>query len=328
MSQYIHEIVLQEFIIENIALLDLNIRYGNTHHKLLDARFNKAGTFWDLDGKLDNGVWIPIEVEWASENFINHKHRHSDSFKAFKKKKGVLVVVRKNKELEDVAQYSILDTIPQSKFRILFSNWFKKKSKDYSDSTLSDFLVGNYTRKLPRILVIPVSKNASKNYFSIEPLYRKKPENPLLLGFKENGYVNNEFVPDIQPGDICLFLESNGQRCTKPLFIQKVKNKQIVIKRLVAFQIKSKLFYKSNSQYRVDDLYWPDEISKKKVIYPHRCKIADHPFIKAENTLMPFIENYTNDKWESIRSCIQYGRYIEISSNDFVALVSNLNYNL
>lgn len=326
MSQYIHEIVLQEFIIEKVSQLDLNIRYNTTTHKLLDARFNKAGTFWDLDGKLDNGIWIPIEVEWISENFISHKHRYSESFDVFKRKKGILIVLRKSKELEGIQQYSILDTIPQSKFKLLFSNWFKKKSKDYSDSTLSDFLVGNYTRKLPRILVIPVSKNARRNYFSMDPLYRKKTENPLALGFKENGYVNNEFVRDIQPGDICLFIDSDGNRTKRELFIQKIKSKQIVINKLVAFQIKSKLFYKNNSQYKLDDLYWPDEIRGGRVIYPYRCMLAEHPFIKAENAPMPYIENYTEEKWELMRSCIQYGAYFEMSSNDFIALVSNLNY--
>lgn len=324
MSQYIHEIVFQDFIIENVSLLDLNIKYKTTTHKLLDARFNKTGTFWDLEGKLDNGLWIPIEVEWISENFNNHKHHNSESFKTFVRKKGILIVLRKNKEIENIHQYAILDTIPQNRFKSLFSNWLKKKSNDYSISTLNDFLIGNYKRQVPRILVIPVSANARKNYFSMEPLYRKKPKDPLVLGFKENGYINNEFVRDIQPGDICLFVESNGIRTSRKSFISKVKKKRVVIKKLVAFQIKSKLFKIKNSKNKLDDLYWPDEIKEKKLIYPHRCRLADSPFIKTESKIMPYIESYTEEKWELLRSCIQYGNYFEMSSNDFIALVSNL----
>lgn len=324
MSQYIHEIVLQEFIIENVTLLDLNIKYNNTNHKLLDARFNKTGTFWDLEGKLDNGLWIPIEVEWISKNFNNHKHRNSESFHIFIKKKGILIVLRKNKEIENLHQYAILDTIPHSRFESLFSNWLKNKSKEYSISTLNDFLVGNYKRKLPRILVIPISANARKNYFSMEPLYRKKAKNPLILGFKENGYFNNEFVRDIQPGDICLFIDSDGTRTQRKVFIQKIKKNQITIKKLVAFQIKSKLFEINNSKNKLDEFYWPDEIKEERLIYRFRCRLADHPFIKVENTLMPYLENYTEEKWELLRSCIQYGTYFEMNSNDFIALVSNI----
>jgi hypothetical protein len=324
MSQFIHEIVLQEFIIENILLLDLNIKYKNAHHKLVEARFNKTGTFWDLEGKLDNGVWLPVEVEWISENFDAHKHRKSESFNAFIKKKGVLIVLRKNKEIEYIQQYAVLDTIPHKKFELLFSYWFKKKSRDYSVNTLNEFLVGNYKRKLPRILVIPVSENARRNYFSMEPLYRKFSNNPLVLGFKENGYYNNEFVQDIQPGDICLFLDSDGIRTPRSTFIQKIKKKQIVIKKLVAFKITSKLFQIKNSKNKLDELYWPDEIKKKELIYPYRCRLADHPFIKIENTLMPFMEDYTEEKWELLRSCIQYGAYFEMSSNDFIGLISNV----
>ncbi|MBQ8390129.1 MAG: hypothetical protein IJX52_04045, partial [Oscillibacter sp.] len=75
MSEYIHEIVLQEFLVENIASLDLTVQYKSSlRMKLIEAKFNKSGTFWDLSGKLEDGTWIPIEVEWISSNFVVHKH--------------------------------------------------------------------------------------------------------------------------------------------------------------------------------------------------------------------------------------------------------------
>ena len=63
MSEYIHEIVLQEFVIDNIADLDLTVQYKRSSRmKLVDAVANRKGTFWDLNAKLENGIWIPLEV--------------------------------------------------------------------------------------------------------------------------------------------------------------------------------------------------------------------------------------------------------------------------
>ena len=71
MSEYIHEIVLQEYIIEKISHLNLSVSYkGLSRMKLVDAMFNNTGTFWDLSGKLENGDWIPIEVEWTTKIFF------------------------------------------------------------------------------------------------------------------------------------------------------------------------------------------------------------------------------------------------------------------
>ena len=57
MSEYIHEIVLQEFVIDNIADLDLTVQYKRSSRmKLVDAVANRKGTFWDLNAKLENGM--------------------------------------------------------------------------------------------------------------------------------------------------------------------------------------------------------------------------------------------------------------------------------
>ena len=73
MSEYIHEVVLQEYIIEKMAQLNLSVTYkGYSRMRLVDAKPNHTGTFWDLLGKLENDVWIPIEVEWTTKNFTRH----------------------------------------------------------------------------------------------------------------------------------------------------------------------------------------------------------------------------------------------------------------
>jgi hypothetical protein len=110
MSQYIHEIVLQEFIVENVKALDLSIRHNTSNYKLIEARHNKSGTFWDIEGKLENGKWIPIEVEWISGNFLTHKHHKSKDYSSFLKKKGVLIVLRKNREIERSTRFLYLKT--------------------------------------------------------------------------------------------------------------------------------------------------------------------------------------------------------------------------
>jgi hypothetical protein len=323
MSQYIHEVVLHEYILENIQTLELNIRHNNTSHRLIDARANKTGTFWDLEGKLDTGIWIPVEVEWKSDNFLSHGHHKSKHFKDFCKT-GTLLVLRRNREIDKVNQISILEYVPQEKFKAHFKKWFKNKSHDYSLKTLDNFLIGNYTRKIPRILVIPISNNARKNYFSKEPLYRKNEKDPLLLGFKQSGVDNNEFVKDIQPGDICLFIDADGKRTTRKKFIGNIIKQRNTVYRIAAFKIESKLFDIPDSPYKVDEYFWPDEIKKKKVIYPQRCKLSNYPFFEIKNKKLPYVTSFTESNWEQLRGCIQYGIYYEISSMDFTLLISNI----
>lgn len=110
MSEYIHEIVLQEFIVENISALNLNIQYKNiSRMKLVKARINQDGTFWDLEGLLENGIWIPIEVEWITHNFYAHKHHLDQNYHRFLNKYGILLVLRRSKETPQIQQLSILD---------------------------------------------------------------------------------------------------------------------------------------------------------------------------------------------------------------------------
>ena len=212
MSQYIHEIVLQKFIIDNTDALDLIVNYNNSSEKIIDVHFNKTGTFWDLEGKLENGFWIPIEVEWITHNFYTHKHDRNTDFDKFIKDKGVLLVLRKNKQIPKVQQLSLLDNMTETQFNKLFKKWFKNHADEFIDDTLKDYMVGKYKRNVPRVILYPLSQNARKNYFSNGELYRKKEIDPAVLGFKEKGYTKNPFIRDLQPNDVCLFLDANGSR--------------------------------------------------------------------------------------------------------------------
>lgn len=120
MSQYIHEIVLQEYIIENIESLELTVQYKNVSRmKLITARpnLNPNETFWDLEGKLENGIWIPIEVEWISSNFFLHKHHKKPSFRKFKENDGTIIVLRRNQEIPHIQQISLLDNRTEAWFK-------------------------------------------------------------------------------------------------------------------------------------------------------------------------------------------------------------------
>ena len=175
MSEYIHEVVLQEYIIEKIAQLNLSVTYkGSSRMRLVDAKPNHTGTFWDLLGKLENDVWIPIEVEWTTKNFTRHKHQNDANFEKFKNKNGVLLVLRKTKELPNIQQISIFDSISESQFKSEFKSWFSKKSPEYIDRTLKEYLIGAYKRELPRIILYPLNQKARNNYFPNDEFYRKK----------------------------------------------------------------------------------------------------------------------------------------------------------
>ena len=46
MSEYIHEVVLQEYIIEKMAQLNLSVTYkGSSRMRLVNAKPNHTGTF-------------------------------------------------------------------------------------------------------------------------------------------------------------------------------------------------------------------------------------------------------------------------------------------
>ena len=326
MSEYIHEIVLQDYFLENIEELNIQVQYGKTSKYVVkNVTFNRSGTFWDINGILSNGVQIPIEIEWISSNFVLHRHDKSKDILNFRKNNGVLVVLRKNREIENIQQVSILESLTESKFIKHFKNWYKNKYEKYIDITLKDYLVGEYARNIPRIILYPISLNARKNYFKNKVLYKKHPHNPNILGFTENGY-KNVFIKDIKPNDICLFIDAKGKRCTRSKFITEIKNENIELYQLTAYRMSGSIKDRRTEklEFDMDDLYWHDEIKNNEMIYPYVCLLEEYPFFNITEKKLPFIKEFNDDKWELIRSCIQYGEYKEMSALDFTYLISNL----
>lgn len=325
MSEYIHEIVFQDFIVENITDLNLTIQYKRSSRmKLIRAVFNKKGTFWDLNGELENGEWIPLEVEWISSNFERHRHHHNPGFQKFLDNNGVLLVLRKNKELLNIQQISIFDSLSQAQFKNKFHVWFKRKSSEYIDETLKTYLVGEYKREIPRIILYPLSLGARANYFADNTLYKKNTSDPSIIGFKPSGHNRNLFIKDLQPNDICLFIASDGKRGPRREFINRIRKKELPLYKLTGYKIKQKLVDKRIANIGVDDEYWPDEIKQHRMIYQFICVVEDTPFIDKADLVFPFIETFSENTWETFRSCIQYGEYREISPLDFTSLISRL----
>ena len=97
-----------------------------------------------------------------------------------------------------------------------------------------------------------------------------------------------------------------------------------MLNRLCGYKIKSQIVDKRNTDCGLDAEYWPDEIKSSELIYPYICILEDKPFMEKTNVVFPYIQNYSENTWEAIRSCIQYGEYREISSLDFSLLISNL----
>lgn len=325
MSEYIHEVVLQDYIVENIVHLNLTVQFGSfSRQKLVEALPNATKTFWDLSGKLENGNWIPIEVEWTTNNFIQHKHNQSADFPKFIRENGVLLVLRKTGELPNIQQISILDSLSEAQFRKEFKAWFKNKSSEYIDKTLKMYMVGAYKRELPRIILYPLSQYARKNYFPDGVLYRKNNAGPALIGFKPTAYEANVFIRDLQPDDVILFIASDGTRCKREEFINRIKSGSLKIDRFVGYKIKRGITEKCTNRLDIDTEYWPDEIKSHQMIYRCICILEDQPFIDKTDIVFPFLKTYSDSTWESFRSCIQYGEYREISPLDFAVFVSSL----
>lgn len=325
MSEYIHEIILQEYIVENILQLNLFVQFDRfSRMKLIEASPNNTGTFWDLTGKLENGDQIPIEVEWNTDNFLKHGHNKNTNFKKFKKENGIVLVLRKTKELPNIQQISIFDSLSESQFKKEFKSWFEKKSSEYVDRTLKAYMVGEYKRELPRIILYPLSKHANKNYFQNDTLYRKNNTGPSLIGFKPAAYEKNVFISDLQPNDIIIFIASDGRRCKHNEFINRIKSGEMNIDRLAGYKVRHKLMDKCANNSKIYKEYWPDEIKSNKMIYQYICPIEDKPFITKTNIPFPFISTYSDSTWEAFRGCIQYGEYHEISPLDLASFISNL----
>ena len=325
MSEYVHEVVLQEYICEKISGMNLSVKYKTyEQYKIISAKINSKNTFWDLEGKLENGIWIPIEVEWISSNFLSHRHHKSKDFEKFNKLNGVLLTLRKSSEIEGIQQIAILDSLPEKQFKDDFKRWFKTKSNEYIDKTLDNYLTGNYYRKTPRILLYPLSKDADKNYFSSGTIYKKDISNPCLLGFKDAGFNRNVFIRDIQPNDICVFLFNNGVKMPRNKFIQECKKKNVIIHRLAVYRIKSKLIDRRKNMNFIDENYWPDEIRDNVLRYPYVCTIQDEPFLMKNNLIFPYNDLFSQTTWESFRSCMLHKEYREISSLDFTIFISSL----
>lgn len=325
MSEYIHEVVLQDYIVENILRLNLSVQFRCfSRMKLIEASLNNKKTFWDLSGKLENGEWIPIEVEWTTQNFILHKHDRDADFNKFKNENGILLVLRKTKELPNIQQISIFDSLSESQFKREFKAWFKRKAPEYIDRTLQEYMVGAYKRELPRIILYPLSQHARGNYFPNDILYRKNDVGPSLIGFKPTGYDKNAFIRDLQPNDVILFIASDGTRCKRNEFINAIKNGRLHLDRLEGYKIKRGIIDKCTNDTGIDMEYWPDEIQSHQMIYRYICAIDDNPFIAKNNITFPFLKTYSDSTWEAFRSCIQYGEYREISPLDFTVFISNL----
>lgn len=325
MSEYVHEVVLQEYICEKISSMNLSVKYKTSEqYNIISARSNLDNTFWDLEGQLESGIWIPIEVEWISNNFLSHGHHKSKDFAKFISLNGVLLTLRKNRELERVQQISILDNLSEKAFKDDFKKWFKAKSNDYIDKTLDNYLIGNYSRKTPRILLYPLSKVAEINYFSNGSIYKKDNTGPSLLGFKEAGFNKNVFIRDIRPNDICIFLYNNGAKMPRNKFIHEIKNKNIAVHRLAGYKIKSRIIDRRERPGFIDINYWPDEIKDNVLRYPYVCIVEDEPFLMKNNLTFPYSDLFTETTWESFRSCMLHKEYREISALDFSIFISSI----
>lgn len=322
-----HEIILQKFIYENIKSLNMTINIDRSFHKIIDAKLNPNNKyFWDLIGKLDNGTWIPIEVEWESKNFKEHKHLDNINIGKFKREHGVVVVLRKSQEISGITQISIFDNNNESKIIKLFKDWFVKSSPQLFDETINEYITGKYTRTIPRIIINSFGLEARNNYIGGDKIYKPKKNTPALMGFKENAYNNNKFVQDLKSGDIILFINcTNTPRGDKKSdFINKVKNGQIKINYFRCYRIISSVWdAREINKFNTSQLWWKDEIKKKKIIYPYRCECEEKHFFDIQNVKFPYIKTYTEDIWIKFFGCLYWQERHELSPLFFTMLISH-----
>ena len=132
-------------------------------------------------------------------------------------------MLRRNKEITRVQQVSIFESMAEGQFKKSFSAWFRRKAPAYIEETLKTYMVGEYKREIPRIILYPLSARPRANYFGKDAFYRKDESGPFVIGFKSKGYEKNPFIQDLRPNDICLFLDLAGKRETRARFIDRIR---------------------------------------------------------------------------------------------------------
>lgn len=251
MEKWLKERILHRYIIEN---------YKKYHHnglKIIQVKDNKD-QFPDLFCILENGKEVPVEIEWQSSNFVQHRH----DINYLKENHGFLFVCLKDQDLGyDVPQYLIKTDD--------FEKWFSDHSVEIVKDTLKEYKTeSRVQRAFPKLWFTYLSlKAGGSEHFKIS-LQRG------VRGVQEkySPYVINQ-ISSIQAGDIIAFIGPG--RAFPGRIDLKAWSKRDFRGR---FEM-SRLYRVTKGYYFDKTPVWPGSGQWKDEVFPHRFSFDTTPII-------------------------------------------------
>ena len=248
MVQWLDEKILQRYVLENPRKWNKFFE-GKSIDKII---YNPKGfdDFPDLLFYLKGGGSIPVEVEWTSSKFKDHKHQINDieKFAKFKRDKGFVLVGFRNTELV-VRQETMFE---KEKDVDGFKKWLKKRSFPIVKDTLLEFSPtprGN--SPILWIIYVNSERSGMTNY--------KKALESQTWGLPEL----QKGIETVRENDLVMFVIEGKWRQpgTGRIGQKKWQSNRFrgVFKKIQVFRITKKYFHSTTK-------IWKDKI------YPHRFK--------------------------------------------------------
>ena len=140
--EYVPEIVLQKYVKENPELFKELVDGEDLHIQENDIR----DKYPDLTFVVNNKIRIPVEVEWKTSNFLNHKHNPDvlTEGKGYDRPGFLLVAkIEPNINIGKIEQYQ-LDLVK-------FEQWFNDHALKLVQESTQELHKIDEERKLPKL---------------------------------------------------------------------------------------------------------------------------------------------------------------------------------
>jgi len=254
MEVWLKERVLQRYVIENCTKFKVN------GHKAVRARDNKD-RFPDVYFILENNEEVPVEVEWQSNNFIQHGH----DLNYIKENNGCLIVCEQNLDLGKVQQIKV--DIKH------FEDWFEKNARRIIQDTTEPYKKHDKKRTIPKLWFSYLSiKGGGVSDF-------KKAIKHHTWGVHKNYSPSVIYaISSIQENDLVAFIGPGKS------FPGRINLKQWTRNTFKGYFEKMQLFrITSDYFYDEDKIIWNGTGKLKNETFPHRFEFNPKTVTEVKN---------------------------------------------
>lgn len=258
---WIPEIVLQRYVQYNRKKFS-DLFEG----EITDITWNND-SYPDLTFTIDGKLKIPVEVEWKTSNFIQHKHDPDvlSIGKGFDGK-GILLVGKIEPDCE-------IGDIKQSQIDLQdFEKWFEKESGTLVRETTLELHKIDEERKLPKLWFTYLSFKGD-GVLHFEDALRHQ-----VWGVQKNYRpTTKNQIKGIQKGDLIAIIgPGKGFPGRVPLSDWKKKSFQGYFEKIQVFRVTAGYFYEESKIWKTRGK-WQNEL------FPHRFRFDRNPLLIMKN---------------------------------------------